>query len=259
MVDFFKVIIYEPLYNGLVFLVGVVPFGDLGLAVIILTILVRLVLFPLSHKSTKTQARMRTLEPEVREIKERYKNDKQEQAKKTMELYQKHGMNPFSGCMLLVVQLPVIISLYFVFYGGLSSGLDQKILYSFVRPPEFFNPIFLGFIDLLGKSFLLAAGAGISQYFHMTLALPAIYKKKTQEPSFRDDLAKSFNVQMRYGLPVFVFFISYKISAAVALYWLTTNLFSIGHELYVRRETNLLTNTSAMAKFGARQNNEPKQ
>src|SRR3989338_10104762 len=171
MIDFFRVVLYEPLYNGLVFLLGTVPLGDLGVAIILLTLFVRLVLFPVSHKSTKTQAKMRTIDPEVKKIKEQYKSDKQEQAKKTMELYQKHGVNPFSGCMLLVVQLPVIISLYFVFYGGLSSGLDQKILYSFVRPPEFFNPIFLGFIDLLGKSFLLAAGAGISQYFQMKLAI----------------------------------------------------------------------------------------
>ena len=247
MIDFFRVVLYEPLYNGLVFLLGTVPLGDLGVAIILLTLFVRLVLFPVSHKSTKTQAKMRTIDPEVKKIKEQYKSDKQEQAKKTMELYQKHGVNPFSGCILLLIQLPVIISLYFVFFKGLANGLDKDLLYSFVKVPESYNLLFLGFIDLLGKSFLLAAGAGISQYFQMKLSMPKLETKISSAGgvSFKDDLAKSFNLQMRYGLPIFVSIISYTISAAVALYWTTSNLFSIGHELYVRKKAEQILEKNA--------------
>lgn len=239
MLDFFRTILYEPLYNGLVFLVGIVPLHDLGLAVILLTVLIRLILFPLSHKSTKNQVQMRAIEPEVKKIKEQYKDDRQEQAKKTMELYKKHGLNPFSGFLFLLIQLPVIIALYWVFYNGASGGFKEDLLYSFVSLPESIHTQFLGFIDLLGKSVLLAAGAGVSQYFQIKLAtptLPAPLPSTSGKPSFKDDLMKSFNLQMRYGLPVFVFIISYTISAAVALYWLTSNLFSIAHEFYVRRQ-----------------------
>ena len=100
--DAFNLFLYQPLYNGLVFFISVVPWGDIGIAVIVLTLLVRVVLFPLSHKSTKSQIKMREIEPEIKEIKEKHK-DKQEQAKKVMELYQKHGLNPFSGCLFILV------------------------------------------------------------------------------------------------------------------------------------------------------------
>ena len=116
MIDFFKVVFYQPLYNGLVFLTGVFPWEGLGLAVVSLTLIVRLILLPVSHKSTKAQAQMRVIEPEVKNQKEKYKDNREEQAKQIMELYQRHGLNPFSGCLLLLVQLPVVISLYFVFY-----------------------------------------------------------------------------------------------------------------------------------------------
>src|SRR3989344_5483416 len=188
MIEFFRTILYEPLYNGLVFLVGVVPYGDVGLSVIVLTVFVRLVLFPLSHKSTKAQAQMKAIEPEVKKIKEQHKDDRQEQAKKTMELYKKHGVNPFSGILFVIIQLPVIISLYWVFYGGLSNGFSEDALYSFVKIPESFNSNFLGFIDLFGKSVILAALAGGTQYFQLKLSMPKVETKPSQDskPSFKD-------------------------------------------------------------------------
>jgi len=221
----------------LVFFISVAPWGDIGVAVIVLTLLVRGVLFPLSHKSTKSQVKMREIEPEIKALKEKHK-DKQEQSKKIMELYQKHGLNPFSGCLFVLVQMPVIIALYWVFFRGLSAGFDESALYSFVVAPETYNFYFLGFIDMLGKSFLLAGAAGISQYFQMALSVPKLEADVSRigKGNLQEDLMKSFNLQMRYGLPVFVFVISYTISAAVALYWLTSNLFSVAHELYVRKK-----------------------
>ena len=235
--DAFNLFLYQPLYNGLVFFISVVPWGDIGIAVIVLTLLVRAVLFPLSHKSTKSQIKMKEIEPEIKEIKEKHK-DKQEQAKKVMELYQKHGLNPFSGCLFILIQMPVIIALYWVFFRGLAAGFDESALYSFITIPESYNFYFLGFIDMLGKSFLLAIAAGISQYFQMSLSVPKLEQDVSRigKSSLQNDLMKSLNMQMRYGLPVFVFIISYTISAAVALYWLTSNLFSIAHELYVRKK-----------------------
>ena len=105
--DIFNILLYNPLLNGLIFLISVVPFGDVGLAVIILTLLVKIVLFPFSHKSVKTQRRMKEIEPEVKKIKEQYTKDKQEQARKVMELYKQHSLNPFSSCLFFLVKLLV--------------------------------------------------------------------------------------------------------------------------------------------------------
>lgn len=225
---------YQPIYNALVFLISVVPGGNVGIAIILLTIGVRVVLLPLSHKSVVSQAKMREITPHIEKIKERHKEDKQEQARRMLELYKEHGINPFSGCLLVLIQLPVIFALYFVFFKGLPN-LNPDILYSFVDTPTVVSMVFLGII-LTGKSALLAFIAAITQYYQIKLSLPVLpLRDKNAKPSFKDDFARSFNLQMRYMLPIIVFIVSYIISAAIALYWATSNLFSVGHELYVKR------------------------
>jgi len=239
MIAFFNTFFYEPLYNGLVFLISIMPGADVGLAVIVLTLLVKIIILPLSHKSVASQAKMRSIEPEIKKTKEQHK-DKQEQARQVMDLYKKHGVNPFSGCFLMLVQLPIIFALYWVFFKGLANNIDQTILYSFITAPEQINMRFLGFVDMSQKNIILAALAGISQYFQMKLSMPPIPKddgeKKKGDMSFKEEFAKNMNLQMRYMLPGIVFFVAYSISSAVALYWLVSNLFSIGHELVVKRK-----------------------
>ena len=247
--EIFNAILYKPLLNGLIFLVGIVPYGDIGLAVIILTLLVKFVLFPFSHKSIKTQRQMKEIEPEVKKIKEKYSKDKQEQARKTMELYQKHKLNPFSGCLFFAVQLPIIIALYWVFLKGVSNGVDTHLLYSFIPLPEFVNFNFLGFIDMTGKSYFLAALAGISQYFQLQLSLPSSTQEaRPNAGSLKEEFARNFTFQMRYVFPIFVFIISYTISAAVALYWVVSNIFMIMHELIVRRKVKQITKESGRSE-----------
>ena len=245
--DLFNTLFYEPLYNGLIFLISVIPSADVGIAIVVLTVAVKFLILPLSHKSVKSQAKIRHIDPEVREVKEKYKKDKQEQARKVMELYKKHGVNPFSGCFLLLVQFPIILALYWVFFKGLGD-FNTEILYSFVELPLDINTKFLGLIDVLGKSLLLAIFAGITQYYQIKLSMPPKpandEKKNNGEMSFKDEFAKNMSMQMRYVLPGFVFFIAYTISAAVALYWIVNNLFSIIHELVVRKKAKELIKQS---------------
>jgi len=237
MINIWNTLFYEPLYNGLVFLVSVVPFADVGIAVVALTLLVKIILLPFSHKSVKTQSEMKRLDPEIKEIKKKYEKDKQEQARKTMELYKQHGLNPFSGCLMIFIQIPVIFALYWIFWKELAlDGLNMDLLYSFTLIPEYMNMNFLGLIDMQGKSYVLALIAGVSQYFQIKLSMPQFKATEGKTGSFKDDLMKSMNLQMRYVLPIFVFIIAYTISAAVALYWATSNLFSVGHELLVKRK-----------------------
>jgi YidC/Oxa1 family membrane protein insertase len=233
---FFFTAFYQPIYNALAYIISVVPGANVGVSVVVLTLLVRGALLPLSHKSVTSQAKMRAIAPHIEKLKEKHKDDKQEQARKTMELYKEHGINPFSGCLLVVVQLPIIFALYYVFFKGLPH-LNGDILYSFVHLPiNAPSMMFLGVL-LSGKSLVMAVFAAVSQYFQIKLSVPALAPaEKGAKASFKDDFARSFNVQMRYMLPVIVFGISYSISAAVALYWTTSNLFSVAHELYVKRK-----------------------
>lgn len=232
---FFFTVFYQPIYNILVFLLSVVPGSNVGVSIVILTVVVRGALLPLSHKSLVSQAKMRAIAPHIEKLKEEHKNNKQEQARKTMELYKEHGINPFSGLVLVIVQLPVIFALYFVFFKGLPH-LDPAILYSFVHLPLALNMGFLG-VSLSSKSLIFAAFASVTQYYQIKLSIPpSPVPEKDKKPSFKNDFARSFNVQMRYMLPLIVFGISYSISAAIALYWTTSNLFSVLHELYVKRK-----------------------
>ena len=239
MLDILKAVFYEPIYNGFVFFLSVTPGADVGLSIILVTIAVRFILLPFSHKHVSSQAQIKKIEPEVSEIRNKY-TDRQEQAKRIMELYQKHGINPFSSCLFVLLQIPVIFSLYWVFFKGLPD-LNPEILYSFILLPETLNMHFLGVFDMVGKSVFLAFLAGISQYYQINLSVPLKPKPTDGEPlSFRDEFQRNMGFQLRYMLPVLVFFVSYTISAAVALYWFTSNLFSIAHELIVKRKASAI-------------------
>lgn len=230
---FFGTVFYNPLYNALIALVAIIPGNDLGFAVISLTLLVKFILAPLMHQSLTLQKKMRDIEPKLKELKEKHPN-REEQAVKTMELYREHGINPFAGILGMFIQLPVIFSLYFVTRAGID--LAAPYIYSFTPRPEHINSLFLGSFDLTQTSVLLAALAALTQFVQAQLAIPPVPKAAPgEEPSFKNEFARSMNVQARFILPIFIFFVGLKFTAALALYWITGNLFSIAHELYIRR------------------------
>ncbi|MEX0917399.1 MAG: YidC/Oxa1 family membrane protein insertase [Candidatus Paceibacterota bacterium] len=233
MIELFHLLLFDPLYNALVFILNIHPLIDAGIAVVLLTIAVKFILLPLSVKAIRTQLLMRKLEEPLKAIREEYK-DKKEQAKKIMALYKEKGVNPFSSILLLFIQLPIIFALYWVFFKGGLPDINMDLLYSFIRAPSSVDMEFLGLVDVSQRSIVLALLAGVSQFFQAKLSLP-LPPEKTKEPSFKNDLARSFHLQMRYVLPVIVAVIAYTISAAVALYWTTSNLFAIGQELLIKR------------------------
>ena len=231
--SFFNTVFYNPLYNGLVLLLDIFPWLDLGVTIIIFTLIVKLILFPLSQKSVITQAKIKKIEPEIKEIKEKYK-DKQEQALKTMELYKREKINPLSGFLQILIQIPIIFALYFIFIRAGFPEIDTEILYSFIEAPTQIKMVFLGFVDVNQKSIILALAAGITQFLQAKIMSPTIQPKKEGD-GLGADFARSMSLQMRYVFPVIVFFIAYSISAAIAIYWTTSNVFMIGQELYVKR------------------------
>ena len=234
--------LYEPIYNALIFIINDVTFGDVGLAIIIVTIIVKVILLPLTRKSVRSQVMMKKMEPELKKIKQDYPN-KEEQAKKTLELYKKYGTNPFSGCLVVLLQMPVIFALYYVFYRGLV--IDESLIYSFVQVPTHLSTNFLGLIELSEKSLFLGVLTGLTQFVQGYLSSPKknkaeIIKDKTEikdnRSDFQGQLSESMQMNVRYILPIFIGFIAWKISAAVALYWTVSNIFTILQEWYVRRK-----------------------
>lgn len=229
--NIWNAVLYEPLLNALAFLVSIIPGGDVGLAVILLTILVKIALLPLSHRSIESQAKMNLLTPELNKIKKSGAS-REEQARLTFELYKKNNTNPFSGCLLLLVQIPIIFALYYVFFKGIN--FDSGLLYSFVHIPESVNMLFLGYLDITQKSLLLAVLAGVSQFLQAYyMPAPA---QSGETGSFQESFAKSMHVQMKYVFPVIVAFIAYSISGAVALYWITSNIFMVGQQIYIKKK-----------------------
>jgi len=235
--DIFNFIFFKPLYNGLIFLVDTLPFHDLGLAVVILTIIVRFVILPLTHRSVVTQKKMKQIEPEIKKIKEKFKNSREEQARKTMELYRAHGISPFSGFLMLLIQFPILIALFLLLKNGVV-GIEERfyLLYPFVAQPEVISQTFLGVFDISKPSYVLAALAGISQFIQIKLSFPKIGENKSQKnknPSLKSEFQRSLSLQMKYIMPVFIFFIALKFSSGLALYWTTSNVFAIVHEIIV--------------------------
>jgi|SRR3989338_4765811 len=230
-----NLILYKPLLNALAALVSIVPGGDVGIAVIILTLVVKLLIFPLSQRSIESQAKMNLLAPELNKIKKSGKS-KEEQAKETFELYKKHRTNPFSGCLLVLIQIPIIFALYYVFWKGIN--FESGLLYSFVHVPEHINMIFLGILDLSKKNLVLAVLAGVSQYFQAYF-MPKPPNLGASNGTFGESFQKSMNMQMKYFFPFLVAFISYSVSGAVSLYWITSNIFAIGQQIYVERKKHV--------------------
>ncbi|MEZ4103878.1 MAG: YidC/Oxa1 family membrane protein insertase [Candidatus Paceibacterota bacterium] len=230
---------FDPVYNGLVFFIDTIPSGDVGLAIIFTVVFVKFILLPLSIKAVKTQKIMREIEPKLKEIKEKYKDNREQQAVAMMEIYRNAGMNPFAAIFLILLQIPIIIALYFSVYSGGGVALPEintALLYSCVQVPEVVNLYFLGRIDISGKSVWLALLAGVTQYYQVKIAMPELAPKDPNKtPDMKEELMRNMQLQMRYVMPVIIFAVSYIISAAIALYFFVSNVVAILQELYVKR------------------------
>ena len=227
---------YAPLYNGLILFINFIPFHNVGMAVILFTCIIKIIIFPLSQQSIRTQFEMKQIEPEINEIKLKYKDDKKLQAEKTMLLYKEKKINPFAGILLMLIQLPILIALYWVFLKGGLPDIDQTTIYSITKIPNLINMNFFG-INVADKSVFFAVIVAVAQFLQMQITIPKTKKKQNIDgkPSgFGDELAKSMNVQMKYVMPIIMFFIAKSFPLVVSLYLITSSLFAIGQEYYVR-------------------------
>ncbi len=229
MLNFLHTILYVPIYNFLIFLVGIVPHGDFGLALIGVVLVVRIIILPLSLSTVHTQKAMQILNPEIKAIQEKYKNDKEKLAKETFALYKKYNLHPFASILTLFIQLPILFTLYFIVRNKTLYTVDTSLLYPFIHAPAMLSPHFLGIFLISSPSIILAVLAALSQFLYAYFGIPVPPKaekvagKETTPATMQEEFGRTMVMQMRYILPLVIGFVSYT-SGAIALYFITSNI-----------------------------------
>ena len=239
MINIFNEILFRPLINLLVFFYNVIPTHDVGLAIIALTVVIRLILWPLGQKGIKSQAALAKIQPEIEEIKKKYQGNKEGQAKALMELYSKNGINPLSGCLPIIIQIPVLIALWQVFLSGAKLETISG-LYSFVAAPSNIQPVFLGLFDLTQRSVILAIVAGALQYFQAKMMMPTFAKASVNKPASAagaPDFGQMMSKQMLYFAPILTIVISWSFPAALPLYWIVTTLATLAQQYWIKKRS----------------------
>jgi YidC/Oxa1 family membrane protein insertase len=226
-------VFYNPLYNLLMFFVSIAPGRDLGIAVILLTLLVKIVLFPLSKKAIVSQFKLKLIQPKIDAIKKQV-TDKQEQARQTFALYKTEGVNPFSSCLVLLIQLPILFALYYVFLKGIGTIVDTSILYSFIKPPTDVHSLFLGMFDMTKPHIGFGIVAGIAQFAQLWYQ-PITQEKPANENDMQAMLAYNMTKQMKYVLPIIIIFVSIKLPSALALYWIVSSVVTLIQEQVIKK------------------------
>jgi YidC/Oxa1 family membrane protein insertase len=228
----FQTLFYQPILNLLVFLYNI--FGDLGIAIIALTIVIKLILLPLSKKSIKYQKATQDLQPKLSELKEKYKGDQQQLSAAMMALYKENKINPFSSCLPLLIQFPFLIAIFRVFRDGFAQN-HLDLLYSFVANPGTINTMSFGILELSARSIILAVLAGVAQFVQAKMLLTKKPEIKTNE-SRDEDMASIMNKQMTYIMPIITVVIGISFPAGLTFYWLLTTLFTIIQQKIILRD-----------------------
>lgn len=231
MSNIFQTIFYQPVLNLLVFIYNIVPGHDLGIAIILLTVIIKLILLPLSKQSIKAQKSMQDLQPKINEIKKQYAGKKEELGKAMMALYKENKVNPFSSCLPVLIQLPFLLAVFRVFRNGFANG-SLNLVYPFITRPEAINTISLGFIDLSARNIPIAVLAGVAQYWQAKMMVTKKAEVHT-EGSKDEDMMAMMNKQMIYFMPIITVFIGMSFPGGLALYWLITTVLTGLQQVYI--------------------------
>ncbi|MDP2708814.1 MAG: YidC/Oxa1 family membrane protein insertase [bacterium] len=234
MSTLFNSIFYQPILNLLVFLYNIVPGHDIGLAIILMTVVIKLILLPLSKQSIKSQKALQELQPKIDEIKKKYADNKEEQGRQMMQLYKQEKVNPLSSCLPLLIQLPFLWAVFQVFRDGLG-GQSLDLVYSFIHQPEAISHLSLGLIDLAKPVPALAVLAGLAQFWQAKMMI-------TKRPEVRgngakdEDMMAIMNKQMLYFMPILTVVIGFSFPGGLALYWFVTTLLTALQQLYLFKQ-----------------------
>jgi len=229
-------VFYKPILNTLVFLISVLPSPNLGWGIILLTLIIKLILLGPNHKALRAQKQMQKIQPQLEALKIKYKDNPQELAKETMEIWKKYKVSPMSSCLPMLIQFPVLIALFYVVKDGLGV-INPTYLYSTLVDFNLHtvNPNFLGIIDLTKINLIvLPIIVGAMQFFQIKLTMG---KAQTDKPAVKDESSPMpmMNKMMQYFMPVMIAVFTATLPAAVGFYWGTSTLFGIGQQLVVNR------------------------
>jgi len=239
----------QPLANALVFFTNI--FGSLGWAIIVLTVLVRLLLIPLILPTLRSGQKMKELAPALAKLKNKYGKNKEKLAKAQMELYKKEGINPLMGCLPNIVQIVILITLFQVFTKVLNPQTQESLialLYQGISvPAQGINLSFwyldLAKPDLIGKipGFFLVLAA-VFQFLTTKLSLPQIQvaQKEAQKTSQKsDDMTTMMQKQMVYMMPIMTIFIGLTLPSGVTLYWFIFSLMGLGQQYLMNSKSRV--------------------
>lgn len=231
----FHTIFYEPIYNLLVLALTYAPFHDIGVAIVVVTLIVKGILLPLNLSALRGQYVMKRVEGEIKEIREKHKDSPQEMGRKTMEVYKREKINPFASIFTILIQIPVIFALYWVFSKGFV--MDPESLYSFIPFPETLQTKAFGLFDVTDKNIVIAVLAAISSYMLARRQTETmVVKKEAGEESLQDQFMKSMKVQLLYVLPLIIGFSAAVLPSALGFYWFISNLIGYAQDIYTKRK-----------------------
>lgn len=229
MLAIYNELLYRPLLNLTVFLYNLIPGGDFGLAIIVLTLLIRVIFLPLTVKTVLSQRALNKVNPQIKAIKEKHKNDQAAQSAAILKLYKDNNINPMAGCLPLLIQLPILIALYQAFV-GIFKPESMDLLYSFVANPGVINEKFLNLINIAKPNILLTLLAGGFQFLQAKQA--SLYNKE-QGADLNKEMA-ALNSQMLYFFPILIIIIGWNLPAGLMVYWVTTTVLSMAEQTYIK-------------------------
>ena len=246
----FNLIFTFPIFNGLVLLYHI--FGDFGVSIIVLTLVIKLILFPLTLQQLKSMKATQALQPKMAEIKKKYANNQQEQALAMQALYKEYGVNPLAGCLPLLIQLPVLYGLFYALSGVFRTSTHtvaaiNQNLYSFVPHFTTYPSIYLDWFTFLGPNFhislassdpthILPILAGLATFVQLRMSQP----KTTTAAAANDPTAQSTKM-MQYFMPLITVFFGWTFPAGLALYGTVSSVFQAAQQYFVTGWGALLT------------------
>ncbi len=260
MFEIFNTIFVEPILNILVgfyklFLTIGLP-GAFGFAIISITVLVRFILHPFFKQQMLTAKKMQDIKPHMDKLSKKHKNDAKQLQQEQMRLYKDAGINPASGCLFAIIQIPLFIGLYQTLQlflktdakGTIVKQINSDLYFPFLRIQSI-DPHFFGLNLALSPSqsghwmYLLAPViTGALQYFQNKITLPQAPKveepkdgKEKKEASTSEEFQKAMNTQMKYFFPVMIGYFSYTLPLGLSLYWNIFSIFSIIQHIHINK------------------------
>lgn len=234
----FQLLLTQPLYNGFIGLISAIPGGDVGLAIIALTGIVRLFFYPVFASQIKTTMGMQAMQPELEELRTKYKDDKEKQVREMGGLYKKYNVNPLSLFLSLLIQIPILLALYYTFFHTTLPAINTDLLYSFIHAPSAINIHFLGFFDLTKpNNIVLVAIVALLQFISIYISMARTKNAPTSHLSPEKIAAQKMQQNiMLYMLPGIMATVTYSTPGAVGLYFAASSLFAIMQEFVIRKQ-----------------------